>query len=115
ASFEEAANAIGATIDRLSELGHERGLARAWVSLAEVPFLRGQAAASEEALERGLAYARSSGDTRTEALALNSLVGVAISGPMPVKLAIERCNEVLEETRSDRRVAASALRALAGP
>ncbi|HEX6699176.1 MAG TPA: BTAD domain-containing putative transcriptional regulator [Gaiellaceae bacterium] len=113
-SFDEAADAIGATIDRLMELGHERGLAKAWVSLAEVPWLRGQAEASEHALERGLAYARSSGDTRTEALALNSLVGVAMTGPMPVKAAIERCNEVLEETRAEGRVAASALRALAG-
>jgi DNA-binding SARP family transcriptional activator/tetratricopeptide (TPR) repeat protein len=113
-SFDEAADAIGGTIDRLMELGHERGLAKAWVSLAEVPWLRGQAEASEHALERGLAYARSSGDTRTEALALNMLVGVTLTGPMPVKAAIERCNEVLEETRSEGRVAASALRALAG-
>ncbi|TML13965.1 MAG: hypothetical protein E6G33_10965 [Actinobacteria bacterium] len=113
-SFDEAADAIGATIDRLMELGHERGLAKAWVSLAEVPWLRGQAEASEHALERGLAYARSSGDTRTEALALNSLVGITLTGPMPVKLAIQRCNEVLEETRAEGRVAASALRALAG-
>ena len=87
------------------ELGHERGLAKAWVSLAEIPWLRGQAEASEHALERGLAYARSSGDTRTEALALNSLVGVALTGPMPVKLAIERCNEVLEETSQLRQLA----------
>jgi DNA-binding SARP family transcriptional activator len=113
-SFEEVASAIGATMDRLLELGHERGLAKAWVSLAEVPWLRGQAAASEQALERGLAYARSCGDTRTEALALNSLVGVVFSGPTPVELAIRRCEQVLEQTPTGGRVAASALRALAG-
>jgi DNA-binding SARP family transcriptional activator/tetratricopeptide (TPR) repeat protein len=113
-SFEEAANAIGTTIDRLLELGNERGLAKAWVSLAEVPWLRGQAAASEQALERGLTYARKADDGRTEALALNALVGVVFSGPMPVKPAIARCEEVLAQTRGDGRVAASAFRALAG-
>lgn len=113
-SYEEAASSIGATIDRLHELGHERGLAKAWVSLAEVPWLRGQAAASEQALERGLAYARSSGDTRTEALALNALAGVAVSGPMPAPRAIKRCERVLEQAPKDGRVAAAAFRALAG-
>ena len=113
-SFEEAASAIGATIDRLAELGHERGLAKAWVSLAEVPYLRGQAAASEQALERGLAYARAAGDTRTEAMALNGLAGVAMFGPTPVPAAIRRCEDILAQTSGDDRVAAGALRALAG-
>ena len=100
-SFEEAADAIGTTIDRLLKLGNERGLAKAWVSLAEVPWLRGQAAASEQALERGLTYARKADDGRTEALALTALVGVVFFGPMRVKPAIARCEEVLAQTRGD--------------
>jgi DNA-binding SARP family transcriptional activator len=113
-SFQEAADAIGATIDRLADLGHERGLAKAWVSLAEVPYLRGRAAASEQALERGLAFARAAGDPRTEALAMNALVGVLVSGPTPVAAATRRCEEILQRTSGDDRVAAAALRALGG-
>jgi DNA-binding SARP family transcriptional activator/tetratricopeptide (TPR) repeat protein len=113
-SFDEAVSAIGATIDRLHELGQQRGLAKAWLTLAEIPWLRGQAAASEQALERGLAYARTVGDRRAEAQSLNALSGVALLGPMPVDQAIRRCEDVLEEASGEGRVAASALRALAG-
>jgi DNA-binding SARP family transcriptional activator/class 3 adenylate cyclase len=113
-SFQEATRAIEATIDRLEQLGHERGLAKAWISLAEVPYLRGQAATSEQALERGLALARAAGDTRTEAMAMSGLVGAAMFGPMPVPAAIQRCEEMLARTNGADRVAAAALRALAG-
>ena len=113
-SFQEAASAIEATIDRLEQLGHERGLARAWVSLSEVPYLRGQAAASEQALEHGLAFARAVGDPRTEALAMSGLVGAAMFGPTPVPAAIRRCEDMLAQTNGADRVAAAAFRALAG-
>lgn len=113
-SFDEAVSVIGATIDRLDDLGQERGLAKAWLTLAEIPWLRGQAAASEHALERGLAYARTVGDRRAEAQCLNALAGVALLGPMPASRAIQRCEEVLRQVSGEGRVAASALRALAG-
>ena len=113
-SFDEAVSAIGATIDHLHELGQERGLAKAWLTLAEIPWLRGQAAASEQALERGLGHARTVGDRRTEAQSLNALAGIALLGPMPAKQAIKRCEDVLRQVSGEGRVAASALRALAG-
>jgi predicted ATPase/DNA-binding SARP family transcriptional activator len=112
-SFQEATSAFEATIERLAELGHERGLAKAWVSLAEVPYLRGQAAASEQALERGLAFARAAGDTRTEAIAMSWLIGAAVFGPTPVPTAIQHCQDMLTQTNGADRVAAAALRALA--
>jgi tetratricopeptide (TPR) repeat protein len=113
-SFDEAAGAFATAIDQLEALGVELALAKAWIASAEVPWLRGQAAASQQALERGLAYARSAGDTRVEALVLPALLGVAFFGPMPVDAAITRCEGILAEASPEGPVAASAVRALAG-
>jgi DNA-binding SARP family transcriptional activator len=112
-SLQEATSAFESTIDRLEQLGHQRGLAKAWVSLAEVPYLRGQAAASEEALEHALVFARAAGDKRTEAIAMSWLIGTAAFGPTAVPAAIQRCQDILAQTNGADRVAAAALRAMA--
>jgi DNA-binding SARP family transcriptional activator len=113
-SFDEAAGAFAAVIERIEPLGDDRLLAKAWAAASEVPWLRGRAAETQDALERGLVYARRSGDTRTEELVLPALVGVALFGPMSTTVAIPRCEEILERASDDGSVAASALRALAG-
>jgi ATP/maltotriose-dependent transcriptional regulator MalT len=47
-------------------------------------------------------------------MAMNSLVGAAMFGPTPVQAAVQRCQEMLAQTNGSDRVAAAALRALAG-
>jgi tetratricopeptide (TPR) repeat protein len=113
-SFDEAESSIRAVIERLEETGADALLAKAWHCLAWIPWLRGEGAVAQQALDQAIAYARRAGDTRTEAQILNFLVGVTLFGPTRVAVAIERCNAVLREAQGEGRVAASALRALAG-
>ncbi|HEX3687909.1 MAG TPA: BTAD domain-containing putative transcriptional regulator [Gaiellaceae bacterium] len=113
-SFDEAESSIRAVIERLQETDADALLAKAWHCLAWIPWLRGEGAVAQQALDQAIAYARSAGDTRTEAQILNFLVGVTLFGPTRVAVAIERCSAVLHEAQGEGRVAASALRALAG-
>jgi DNA-binding SARP family transcriptional activator len=113
-SFDEAESSIRAVIERLRETDADALLAKAWHCLAWIPWLRGEGAVAQQALDQAIAYARSAGDTRTEAQILNFLVGVTLFGPTRVPAAIERCSAVLREAEGEGRVAASALRALAG-
>jgi DNA-binding SARP family transcriptional activator len=113
-SFDEAESSIRAVIERLQETDADAVLAKAWHCLAWIPWLRGEGAVAQQALDQAIAYARSAGDTRTEAQILNFLVGVSLFGPTRVTVAIERCSAVLREAHGEGRVAASALRALAG-
>jgi DNA-binding SARP family transcriptional activator len=113
-SFDEAESSIRAVIERLSETDADALLAKAWHCLAWIPWLRGEGAVAQQALDQAIAYARSAGDTRTEGQILNFLLGVALFGPTRVTVAIERCSAVLREAQEEGRVAASALRALAG-
>jgi DNA-binding SARP family transcriptional activator len=96
------------------ELGDERRLAKAWELLAWVPWSWCRAAEAEEALLHAVEHARRAGDRRAEAQSLNLLAGVAWFGPLPVTDAIARCNDILARPVEQRRVRASALRALAG-
>jgi DNA-binding SARP family transcriptional activator len=96
------------------EAEDERRLAKAWELIAWGWWIRCQAHATDEALERSLAYARRSGDVRTESQSLHLLLGGLLFGPLPASRAGERCNEVLSEPGAQKRVVASALRALAG-
>jgi DNA-binding SARP family transcriptional activator len=97
----------------LEELGDERGLARAWWVRAWIAWLGCRAAEAEQALVRAIEHARRAGDGRTEFQALNLFVGAALFGPLPVRRAIRRCEEVLARVPSQERVAGAACRALA--
>ncbi|MDX6473737.1 MAG: hypothetical protein QOK22_2553 [Gaiellaceae bacterium] len=96
------------------QFGDARGLAKAWELLAWAPWFRCRAAATEEALAHALVHARHAGDMRLEAQILNLAVGAAFFGPTPVPEAIGRAAEILEQRGAERRIAASALRSLAG-
>jgi DNA-binding SARP family transcriptional activator len=113
-SFDEAESSIRAVIERLQETDADALLAKAWHCLAWIPWLRGEGAVAQQALDQALAYARRAGDARTESQILNFLVGVALFGPTRVGVAIERCRAVLNEAQGEGRVAAAALRALGG-
>jgi DNA-binding SARP family transcriptional activator len=101
-------------VETFEEAGDERLLAKAWELLAWPPWFRCRAAEADEALQRAIGYARRAGDARTEAQSLNLSVGAAFFGPMPVAEAIRVCEEILAQPGQQRRIIASALRALAG-
>ena len=101
-------------VETFEEAGDERLLAKAWEVLAWPPWFRCRAAEADEALQRAIRYARRAGDARTEAQSLNLSVGAAFFGPMPVAEAIRVCEEIRAQPGQQRRIIASALRALAG-
>jgi DNA-binding SARP family transcriptional activator/class 3 adenylate cyclase len=101
-------------VEVFERAGDERRLAEAWSLLAWVPWFQCQASAAEQALQRAVEHARRAGDTRTEAQSLDLLIGAAWFGPLPVPEAIRRCEEIVARFAEQRRIKASALRALAG-
>jgi NAD(P)H-dependent FMN reductase len=76
-------------------------------------WLHCQAAATEEALQRSIEHALRGGDRRTEAQSLHLLLGATLFGPLPVTDGVARCEEILGGSHRQKRVTASALRALA--
>jgi len=96
------------------QAGDDRLLAKVWELLAWAPWFRCRAAATAEALQRAIEHARRAGDARTEAQSLNLLVGAAFFGPMRVPDAIGVCEAIASQPAQQRRIRASALRALAG-
>jgi predicted ATPase len=101
-------------VEVFEEAGDDRLLARVWELLAWAPWFRCRAAATQEALSRAIEHARRAGDQRTEAQSLNLSIGAAFFGPTPVPEAIRLCEEIVEQPGQQRRIVASALRALAG-
>jgi ATP/maltotriose-dependent transcriptional regulator MalT len=87
-------------------------LAKTWELLAWAPWRHGQVGAVETALKRAIHHARRADDRRTEAQALNLLVGAALYGPMPVSGGIDLCTGILAREDEQLRIRATALRAL---
>jgi tetratricopeptide (TPR) repeat protein len=67
-----------------------------------------------KALEPSIRHARAAGSERARAQALHLLVGAYLFGPVPAPRAIERCEAVMGQNAEQRRIVASAARALAG-
>jgi predicted ATPase/DNA-binding SARP family transcriptional activator len=111
---EEVVREAESLVETFEQAGDDRLLAKVWELLAWAPWFRCRAGATVEALERAIDYARRAGDARTEAQSLNLFVGAAFFGPMPVPDAIRVCEEILGQPGQQRRIRASALRALAG-
>jgi DNA-binding SARP family transcriptional activator len=111
---EEVVREAESLVQTFEEAGDDRLLAKVWELLAWAPWFRCRAGATVEALEQAIDYARRAGDARTEAQSLNLFVGAAFFGPMPVPDAIRVCEEILGQPGQQRRIRASALRALAG-
>jgi len=95
------------------ELGDERRLAKAWFILAWAPWVKGNVALAEKALERAIDVARRTGDERTEAQSVNLFLGASLFGRTPVTEAVRRCEELLTRPLEQRRIVAAAYRALA--
>jgi DNA-binding SARP family transcriptional activator len=103
-----------AAIEVFERSGDERHLAEAWRLRGRALWFRCRAGDAEEALRHAMEFARRVGDSRTEAQALNVSVGAAFYGPLPVAEASRFCEEILARPGEQRRIRASALRALAG-
>jgi tetratricopeptide (TPR) repeat protein len=79
------------------------GLARAWRLIMFVREMGLQWGESEKAALVTLEHARLAGNRLMIARAIPSLGYCALSGPTPVPEAIERCRELLDEVRDDRK------------
>ena len=110
----EVEDIVAAAIDVLTELGDERRLAKAWFLRAWLEWLGCRATAAAESSRRAAAHAERAGDERGQAQALHLLVGADLFGPTPIPAARARCEEVMRTLPGQRRVEASATRALAG-
>lgn len=105
---------VAAAIEVLTELGDERRLAKAWFLRAWLEWLGCRATAAAESSRRAAAHAERAGDERGQAQALHLLVGADLFGPTPIPVARARCEEVVRMLPGQRRIEASAARALAG-
>jgi DNA-binding SARP family transcriptional activator len=103
-----------AAISVFERSGDEQHLAEAWRLRGRALFEGCRAGDAEEALRHAVEFARRIGDRRTEAQALHLTVAAAFYGPLPVADAARRCEEILARPGEQRRIRASALRALAG-
>ena len=112
-SAEDVVVGARRALDAFGAIGDDRSLAKAWELLAWGHWLECHAAATEEALEHSLEHARRAADARTTAQSLHLTLGAAVFGPRPVPDSIARCEEILEGGGRQKRVSASALRALA--
>jgi tetratricopeptide (TPR) repeat protein len=116
ASVEDALEAAMRAVAEFEQLGENAGLAHAWHLVASIEWIRSQVVASEEALDRAIAYARAAGDEQEEATLLGNRTGLALFGLTPVESGVQRCEEALARARvSQRRILEGrTLRALAG-
>jgi class 3 adenylate cyclase/tetratricopeptide (TPR) repeat protein len=99
------ARAAVVTFDRL---GDELGLARAWRALGLLLEWQGKDTESEPALQKALTHARNAGARREESDALQWILIYTWFGATPAPQGIQRCEDVLQQSR-DRSIEAAAL------
>jgi len=109
----EIVSEVGSAIAELEALEDHEGLARAWRLLMLVDWEACRWGVGEEAARRMIGHARAAGNRVLEARWLPTLATSALYGPRPVPEAIAICEELLEQTRIDRKGEAVTLRALA--
>ena len=110
---EEIISGVQASIAELEGLADHEGLARAWRLLTLVHWEACRWGVGEEAARRMIDHARAAGNSVLEARVLPALATSALYGPRPVPEAIAVCEELLEQTRIDRKGEAVTMRALA--
>jgi DNA-binding SARP family transcriptional activator len=110
ALVEDAERAIGV----FEPAGDQRGLGKAWYLLAFSALFGCRAGTAEAAARRAVEHARTARDNRTEAHGLGLLAGCALLGPTPVADGVRTWRDIVAEPPEQRRVLATACRALAG-
>ncbi len=91
----------------------DRGLAKAWALLGLVYLVRAQFASAEQAWEKAAEHAQRAGDRRDELESLSWVPLVVWAGPTQAVRGLQRCEELAERARGDKKVTASALTARA--
>jgi tetratricopeptide (TPR) repeat protein len=101
-------------LERFLETGDEHGAALAAEQLAYAAWFHERFAASREAAERAIGFARASGDTLIEIEMLAHRVSCGALGPLPFPTVIEEAQALLGEARrrGSRRLESQALRVL---
>jgi class 3 adenylate cyclase/tetratricopeptide (TPR) repeat protein len=99
-------------LPELESLEHQDGLARAWRLLTFVNEMTLRYGEAEAAAERTLEYAGRAGNRLMKGRAIPSLGYSALNGPTPVPAAVERCAQLLEEVKGDRKAEALLLAAI---
>jgi hypothetical protein len=98
----------GEAVGAFEQSGDELGLAKAWLHVAEVHWMRCKCGEMEDALERAIVHADRAGAPRERSWALGSLCRASLLGPRSVEEAIERCNRTRSGAGGDAVVAAYA-------
>ena len=106
---EEAQREATSAMAAFEAAGDERGLAKAWALLGLVQVERAQFAAAEDAWEKAAVHARGVGDRRDELESLSWVPLMVWAGPTHVDDGLQRCADVLERAKGDKKVTASAL------
>ncbi|MGH3023979.1 MAG: ATP-binding protein [Gaiellaceae bacterium] len=96
------------------EAGDDLGLCRLSYLQGQVHWLRGRAAAAEEAWERAASHARRAGDQRRLADILRWIPSAVLFGPTPAPEGIRRCEEIRQLLRGNLRAQSEILPALGG-
>jgi DNA-binding SARP family transcriptional activator len=113
-SLHELVEAAERAIGVFEPAGDERGLGKAWHLLGYSALVECRAGSAEAAARRAVEYARRARDNRTEAHGIGQLAACALLGPTPVADGLRTWEQILEEPPVQRRVLATACRALAG-
>jgi DNA-binding SARP family transcriptional activator len=88
-------------IERLTELGDDSGLARAWILCSEVLELQGYADQAAEAAERASVHATRAGSRREEAWALGQYAWCMLEGSTSVAETTRRLQGILASTEGE--------------
>jgi len=96
-------------IEVFERLGDEAGLAQAWLRLSDVHWLASRWGERGATLEQALVHARRADDPRLATRLLGSLPVILLEGATPVPEALVRCEQILEEVRSDQTIVARTL------
>ena len=106
---EDALSEATRGIAVFEQLGDEQGLSKSWSLLGLVHLYTTQFRPSEEAWERSSVHAHRAGNRREELESLSWVPICVWAGPTPVDEALERCRNVIERARGDKKVLSIAL------
>jgi class 3 adenylate cyclase/tetratricopeptide (TPR) repeat protein len=101
-------------IATFSQLGDERGLARAWSLLGLVGMLNSRLALAEEAWSQAVEHAQRAGNHREALEGLAWAAAAVWVGPTPAEEGIRRCREIFDQAQGDRKAMSTALFCQAG-
>ena len=106
---KEAPAEAGEAISVFDRHHDERGLTKAWAVLGLLHVMEARFGPAEEAWEKAAIHAHRADERRDELEALSWVLLSVWAGPAPAEKALERCADVLERSRGDRKGTSSAL------